>query len=177
MSHAAGSLRSGVSTLFGSGVALAARYVGRKRLRFTYLTGGLSERDYAELGSQPGWSQTSLQVAPGIRLRGLVRDLGGRLQLMPCDGAPLTLEECIRIGLEQQPALNAARASLAAAEDQRRALDNMRLAGLLSRELPVRKQQAALGVTIAVAALYVLRQTWRTWNPQPRSRSQALVPR
>jgi uncharacterized membrane protein len=34
-------------------------------------------------------------VRPGSanRLRGLVRDLGGRLQFMPCDGAPLALED------------------------------------------------------------------------------------
>lgn len=31
--------------------------------------------------------------ASAVRLRGLVRDQGGRLQLMPCDGAPLTLED------------------------------------------------------------------------------------
>jgi uncharacterized membrane protein len=31
--------------------------------------------------------------ASAVRLRGLVRDLGGRLQFMPCDGAPLTLED------------------------------------------------------------------------------------
>jgi outer membrane protein TolC len=67
--------------------------------------------------------------------------------------APLTLDDCVRIGLERQPALNAARASLAAAEDSRRALDNLRLASLISRELPVRKQQAALGVTIAAAGV------------------------
>ena len=66
---------------------------------------------------------------------------------------PLTLEDCVRIGMERQPALNAARASLAAAEDQRRALDNLRLAALISRELPVRKQQAALGVSIAAAGV------------------------
>jgi uncharacterized membrane protein len=31
--------------------------------------------------------------ASAVRLRGLVRDLGGRLQFMPCDGAPLVLED------------------------------------------------------------------------------------
>lgn len=31
--------------------------------------------------------------ASAVRLRGLVRDLGGRLQFLPCDGAPLTLED------------------------------------------------------------------------------------
>jgi outer membrane protein TolC len=66
---------------------------------------------------------------------------------------PLTLEDCVRMGLERQPSLVAARASLAAAEDQRQALENMRLAALISRELSVRKQQAALGVTIAAAGV------------------------
>jgi uncharacterized membrane protein len=32
-------------------------------------------------------------AAGAVRLRGLVRDLGGRLQLQPCDGAPLPLED------------------------------------------------------------------------------------
>lgn len=31
--------------------------------------------------------------ASAVRLRGLVRDMGGRLQFLPCDGAPLTLED------------------------------------------------------------------------------------
>lgn len=31
--------------------------------------------------------------ASAVRMRGLVRDLGGRLQFMPCDGVPLTLED------------------------------------------------------------------------------------
>jgi outer membrane protein TolC len=66
---------------------------------------------------------------------------------------PLTLEECIQIGLERQPSLAAARASLAAAEDGLRALDDLRLAALLARELPIRRCQASLGVTIAEAGL------------------------
>jgi uncharacterized membrane protein len=35
----------------------------------------------------------SARPANANRLRGLVRDLGGRLQFMPCDGAPLALED------------------------------------------------------------------------------------
>ncbi len=66
---------------------------------------------------------------------------------------PLTLEDCVRIGLEQQPSVAAARASLAASVDGRQALDNLRLASLVSRELAVRKQQADLGVTIASAGV------------------------
>jgi outer membrane protein TolC len=70
------------------------------------------------------------------------------------------LADCIRIGLEQQPALAAHRASLAAAETGRQALERMHLAGLLARDLPVRKQQAALGVTIASAGLH--QAEWET---------------
>jgi uncharacterized membrane protein len=33
------------------------------------------------------------QLAGAVRLRGTVRDLGGRLQFLPCDGAPLALED------------------------------------------------------------------------------------
>jgi outer membrane protein TolC len=61
------------------------------------------------------------------------------------------LEDCVRIGLGQQPALEASRASLAAANTQRYALDRLVVARLISRELPIRRQQACLGVTIATA--------------------------
>lgn len=64
-----------------------------------------------------------------------------------------TLTDCVRIGLERQPTLTAARASLASAETQRNALDKMVLASLVSRELHFRRQQACLGVTIAQAGL------------------------
>jgi outer membrane protein TolC len=73
---------------------------------------------------------------------------------------PLTLEDCVRLGLEKQPSLAAARASLAAAEVQQRALENLRLAGLISAEVPIRREQAALGVTIATAGLH--QAEWET---------------
>jgi outer membrane protein TolC len=60
----------------------------------------------------------------------------------------------VRIALDQQPAIVAARASLAAAETQRRALEQLPSIPLLTaRELAIRRQQAGLGVTIASAAL------------------------
>src|SRR5262245_14875346 len=65
----------------------------------------------------------------------------------------LGLGDCLRIAFERQPALAAHRASLAAAESGRRALEKMNLAVVLARDLPIRKQQAALGVTIASAGL------------------------
>lgn len=47
------------------------------------------------LGQAPAVSEPKRPPLPAsaVRLRGLVRDLGGRLQLLPCDGAPLTLED------------------------------------------------------------------------------------
>jgi outer membrane protein TolC len=65
----------------------------------------------------------------------------------------LSLADCLQIALEQQPSLAAYRASLAAAETGRRALEKMALATLIARDLPIRKQQASLGVTIASAGL------------------------
>jgi outer membrane protein TolC len=66
---------------------------------------------------------------------------------------PLTLADCVGVGLAQQSALAAHRASLAAAEAQKQALDNMHLAAVISKELCIRRQQAAEGVTIAAAGL------------------------
>jgi outer membrane protein TolC len=65
--------------------------------------------------------------------------------------APLTLTDCIQLGLENQPALAAARASLAAAEAAQQAVDHLRLLGLVNHEIDVRRQQAALGVSAASA--------------------------
>src|SRR5262245_24618611 len=58
----------------------------------------------------------------------------------------LTLADCLRIARERQPALQAYRASLAAAEDGSQALQNLpRFASLFAKDLPVRKDQACLG--------------------------------
>jgi outer membrane protein TolC len=81
--------------------------------------------------------------------------------------SPLTLEDCIRLGLERQPTLAAQRATVAAAEAQRKALDNLTCANLLSKELPIRKQQASCGVTIAQAGL--LQAEWETTYAVERS--------
>jgi outer membrane protein TolC len=66
----------------------------------------------------------------------------------------LTLADCLRIARERQPALQAYRASLAAAEDGSQALQNLpRFASLCAKDLPVRKDQACLGIEIAAARL------------------------
>jgi outer membrane protein TolC len=66
----------------------------------------------------------------------------------------LTLADCLRIAHERQPAIQAYRASLAAAEDGSQALQNLpRLAGLFAKDIPIRKEQACLGIEIAAARL------------------------
>jgi outer membrane protein TolC len=66
---------------------------------------------------------------------------------------PLTLAQYYSLALERQPRVAAARASLAAAEDGRRALDDLRFPAGLVPEVPLRRKQAALGVTAAAAGV------------------------
>jgi outer membrane protein TolC len=63
------------------------------------------------------------------------------------------LDACLATASARQPALAAARASLAAAESGKRGLDSLRFGALLSADLPIRKQQACYGITIAAAGL------------------------
>jgi outer membrane protein TolC len=68
--------------------------------------------------------------------------------------AVLTLQECQHLALEKQPTLAACRATLAEAEARLRALDNLRLAAVIERDLPIRRQQACLGIRVAEAQLH-----------------------
>lgn len=61
----------GLAVLLVAGYAYE-RFARRSPLRFTYLTGPISDDRYGQLASQKGWSKTSLEVAPGVRLNGLV---------------------------------------------------------------------------------------------------------
>lgn len=63
----------------------------------------------------------------------------------------LSLGQCIQIALEKQPALAAHRASLAAAEVSRHALDSVKIPEFIEHDLCYRRKQAALGVVIAHA--------------------------
>ena len=67
----------------------------------------------------------------------------------PATSQALTLQACRQIALAQQPSLAATQASLKAAIDRASAVDNLHVPGFLARDLPVRRKQAALGVTIA----------------------------
>jgi outer membrane protein TolC len=66
----------------------------------------------------------------------------------------LTLIDCLRIACERQPSLAAQRSSVAAAHTQVRALNQLGVAAqLTNHDLPIRRQQACLGVEIAEANL------------------------
>ena len=65
----------------------------------------------------------------------------------------MCLSELINMGLTRQPALVAARASLAAAESGQRGVSSLKFARLFTPDLPIRRQQSSLGVTIAAAGL------------------------
>jgi hypothetical protein len=64
----------------------------------------------------------------------------------------LSLIACRQMALEHQPAIHAAQSSLAAAEDRAAALE--KLHSLLARDLPIRRDQSKLGVTIAQAGVH-----------------------
>ncbi len=83
----------------------------------------------------------------------------GRAAEPPAEARPaastmtLNLAECLHLALERQPRVAAQRASLAAAEDGKHALEALRFPATLDPEIPVRRKQAALGVQAAAAGL------------------------
>jgi outer membrane protein TolC len=64
-----------------------------------------------------------------------------------------TLHAYRQIALENQPTIAATRAALKAALDRVQALDCLRVPSCLARDLPIRRKQAPLGVTIAQAGI------------------------
>src|SRR5262245_42633182 len=71
----------------------------------------------------------------------------------PAEPPPLTLLQCLQIANQRQPALAAARASLAAHEAGYRGVMGLRAPGFIAPDLPVRKQQATRGLAAARAEL------------------------
>lgn len=65
----------------------------------------------------------------------------------------LNLAECLQTALHRQPRIAAARDDVASAEAGKVAVDNLRLAALVDREIPLRRRQAALGVSVAAAGV------------------------
>ena len=94
------------------------------------------------------------RIAAGMLPLFLCLATRGYADSLPASAAPgtnqaLSLLACRQIALEQQPSLAATRASLKAALDRANALENLRVPTLLARDLPIRRKQSALGVTIA----------------------------
>jgi outer membrane protein TolC len=65
----------------------------------------------------------------------------------------LDLQQCRDLARAQQPAIAAAHASLDAAIDKQQALDKLRFASIIQRDLPARRKQAAVGVEASQAAI------------------------
>src|SRR5258708_3903998 len=63
------------------------------------------------------------------------------------------LADCLQLAFQGQPRIAAARSSLAAAEESKRAIDNLRIPDVIDRELPYRRKQASLGVAAAAAGV------------------------
>ncbi len=123
-------------------------------------------------GSQRTWRRIGWRLVGGLAAPALLSlgALGLAQEPLPpphvVNGAPapapgsLDLAACRQIAFEKQPALAAARASLAAAVARAEAVDPLRLAAIVQRDLPVRRKQAALGVQISQA--YLTQLEWDT---------------
>lgn len=70
-------------------------------------------------------------------------------------GVVLALDEARGLAQQRQPALAAARASLAVAEARCRAVEGIRAPTFLVRDLPARRQQSSLGIQVAAAGLHL----------------------
>ncbi len=79
----------------------------------------------------------------------------------------LDLAACRRLALERQPAIAAAEASLANAQARACALDKLHAIPVLASDLPIRRQQAALGIAGAEGQLEQAR--WDTLYDVTRS--------
>lgn len=66
---------------------------------------------------------------------------------------PLSLDECLSLGMQHQPAIDAAQASLNAALSGQRSLNRLIVPRLFTPDYKVRVKQACHGVTIASAGL------------------------
>jgi outer membrane protein TolC len=94
----------------------------------------------------------------------------------PAISAPvLSLWDCRHIALEKQPTLAAYRASVAFAQARAQALENLCTPSLIRPDLPIRREQAALGVKVAQAQL--CQAEWETTYNVTRNYISALYAR
>src|SRR5262245_2220603 len=71
----------------------------------------------------------------------------------PAKTGPMSLADCLAVGMDRQPAIAAARASYGAALAGQEGVEGLKFAGILSKELSIRKHQSAWGVNIAAAGV------------------------
>lgn len=102
----------------------------------------------------------SVALGTGLTLSGLLPGFAVSAEPPPAQTAPaevrmFTLADCLAFAHDHQPSIHAAAASLTAASTQLHALESLHAVPLVpgSRELPIRRQQATLGVCIAQAGL------------------------
>lgn len=99
----------------------------------------------------------TLLIAPAFLNTSLQAQAPAGLVYMP----KLTLDDCISLGMQYQPTIAAATASLAAAQDGLASVQNLgRMARCLSKDIPIREEQAKRGVMIATAGL--VKAQWDT---------------
>jgi len=94
--------------------------------------------------------------ALGCRTRGVVESppIEMHAAAVPA-GTSLTLSltECLQTARQRQPRIAVQLASLAAAEDAERALNNLRIPADLDPQVPIRRRQSSLGVSAAAAGV------------------------
>ena len=92
-------------------------------------------------------ASVSAQDAPGVK----TPEIPANVDPIPAE-RKLGLEECIAIAMEKQPAILAAKSTLAASIDKKVALDRIGLlANLATPEMSIRRQQCCMGIEQAEA--------------------------
>ncbi|MBY0230484.1 MAG: TolC family protein [Gemmataceae bacterium] len=125
----------------------------------------------------PAWRVCLAALLLPLSLRA---DPPAGLPALPAAKAKTTLGWCIAMAQGNQPRLAAARASLASAEKVAEGLEALRAPDLIVPELPFRREQSALGVGAARAALAQAERhaAWavtRAWLAAGYARSQEKV--
>jgi outer membrane protein TolC len=113
------------------------------------------------IGLPCSWRPMAARIVTGLAASALLLAAGaGRCaepiqppQATPAQVPLADLAAFRALALERSPVMAAARASLDAAQARSHSLDSIRFGALLARDLPIRRQQAALGIQSYEAAL------------------------
>ena len=116
------------------------------------------------IGLPRTWRRTTARILTGFAAPVLLSVTGeGRTaepiaqpaNVAPTEGPVVDLASFRATALEHSPVITAARASLAAAQARSQSLDSIRFGGILTaHDLPIRRQQAALGIQSYEAGLH-----------------------